>query len=403
MQTGGMCRSAALLLPLLRLPALLAWRRIVALALVLQLPQPVSAADEPPPRLLGLGASYVADALHVAAGGIARGGGVAARADAWVDVDGGALGAARWTAHVDVVAVHGPIVSDVWVGDTQGVSSVQAPGRHHLYEAWLRWQATDNAAPLAIAAKAGLIDVNSEFDVQSVAALFVHASHGAGAELAQSGPNGPGIFPMAASGAMLTATTRGNVSVRLGAFDALAGSAANDQVPALRMPGTTGALLIGEVEVPLGEGEIQLGLWRYTRPLPRVDREGEEATSQGAYLLVEGPLAPRWHGWLRLGLAASRVNPISSYLGLGVVREAGRWQLGAGIAHARLSARARAVMVPDALAQAHETSVELTAARPLAKWLTVQPEMQYVIHPSWDPGIPSAFVWGMRFKLSWAR
>ncbi|MCW1987595.1 UNVERIFIED_ORG: porin [Sphingomonas sp. R1F5B] len=379
-------------------------RATALLGLMLALPQTAWAADTPPARLIGLGASYVADALGVADGGVARGGGLAARADAWVDVDGGALGVSRLTAHIDMIAVHGPVFSDSWAGDAQGISSIQAPGRHHLYEAWVRWQASDNAAPLAIATKVGLIDVNTEFDVQSVGALFVHASHGTGAELAQSGPNGPGIFPMAVSGALVTASTAGKTTLRLGAFDAQAGSVANDHVPALRLPGTTGALLIGEVEFPLGQGEVQVGVWRYTRPLPRVDDAGHSAHSQGGYVLIEGLLAPRWHGWVRLGLVDARSNPISCYLGTGVVREAGAWQLGVAMAHARLGSRARVALLPDAVvARAHETALELTAARPVAKWLTLQPELQYVIHPGWNPALRSALVWGMRFKLAWAR
>ncbi|WP_218938907.1 hypothetical protein, partial [Bacillus cereus] len=72
----------------------------------------------------------------------------------------------------------------------------------------------------------------------------------------------------------------------------------------------------------------QLGVWRYTRAMPRVDDDTQNARSHGAYALLEGPLAPHWHGWVRLGLADPRSNPISCYLGTGLVREAGAWQLG---------------------------------------------------------------------------
>jgi porin len=61
------------------------WRRWscqAAASLALAAPLAVQ-AQERRRRLLGLGASYVADALHVADGGVARGGGLAARADAW--------------------------------------------------------------------------------------------------------------------------------------------------------------------------------------------------------------------------------------------------------------------------------------------------------------------------------
>lgn len=362
-------------------------------------------AEEETPTPLGFGVSYVADALHVPHGGLERGGGLAARADAWVDLDGTAWGIDALSAHVDLVAVHGPMFSNRWVGDAQGISSVQAPSRHHVYEAWLRWRLTDNAAPLAMTAKAGLIDLNSEFDVQSVASLFVHASHGIGPEFSQSGPNGPSIYPMTAGGIVVTAAREGGIALRLGVFDALAGSADDDLRPALRLPGTTGALLVGEVEVPLGRAEIQAGVWHFTRPAPFVDQPGDLAPSRGAYALVEGPLAPQWTGWVRTGMADARSNPIAWYIGTGVVREAGPWQIGLAMAQARLSARARApgVTLETIRAHRHETSIELTAARAVATWLTLQPEAQYVIHTGWNPDLRNALVLGLRIKLGWSR
>jgi porin len=44
--------------------------------------------------------------------------------------------------------------------------------------------------------KIGLYDLNSEFDVIEAAALFLNPSHGIGPDFAQSGRNGPSIFPV---------------------------------------------------------------------------------------------------------------------------------------------------------------------------------------------------------------
>jgi porin len=221
-----------------------------------------------------------------------------------------------------MIAVHGPvfpIVGGRCARDQQHPGTEPPPSLRSLGAL-----AGKRPAPLAIATKIGLIDVNTEFDVQSVGALFVHASHGTGAELAQSGPNGPGIFPMAMSGALVTASTAGKLTVRLGAFDAQAGSVSNDRMPAFRLPGTTGALLIGEVEVPLGQGELQLGVWRYTRAMPRVDDDTRNARSHGAYAGRAAGAALARLGAAGAGRRAQQ--PDQCYLGTGLVREAGAWQ-----------------------------------------------------------------------------
>lgn len=76
------------------------------------------------------------------------------------------------------------------VGDAQVVSSIDATNAWRLYEAWVeqKW------ARGRVSLKAGLYDLNSEFDVNETGGLFVNSSHGMGADLAQTGANGPSIF-----------------------------------------------------------------------------------------------------------------------------------------------------------------------------------------------------------------
>lgn len=364
---------------------------------------PDAPASEPAPRLLSGGVALITDSMRVLAGGEARGGGTAARADVWIDGDGGAIGLSRLTVHGDLMAVRGVNLSQRFVGDAQGVSSIQAATRTHIYEAWARWQWSDNAAPLAVATKVGLIDLNSEFDVQAVAALFVHSSHGVGADLAQSGENGPSIFPMPGSAVVITAQAHNGIALRLGAFDALAGSAHNRRIPALRLPGTTGALLITEVEVPLAKGEVQAGLWRYTRKVNRLEGDGRTAFSQGGYAMIEQPIGAHTHAWLRVGGADPRSNPVAWYAGGGVVREMGPWQIGLAVAQARLGRIARQYGPDNGQARHHETAMELSVAGTLAKWLTVQPNLHYVINPGWKPGVGDALAVGLRLKMSVTR
>ena len=46
-----------------------------------------------------------------------------------------------------------------------------------------------------------------------------------------------------------------------------------------------------------------------------------------------------------------------------------------------------------------ETAIELTATRKVARWLTLQPDMQYVRHPGWG-ATPDALVLGLRLRFT---
>ncbi|MCW1384951.1 carbohydrate porin [Novosphingobium sp. KCTC 2891] len=345
---------------------------------------------------LSVGGSYVADILAVADGGARRGSAWLARADVWADLDGAALSLPGVTFHADLVATHGPDLSGSRVGDFQTVSNVQADTVPHLYEAWAEWQ----LAP-GLAAKAGLVDLNSEFDVQEVGALFLNSAHGIGPEFSQSGVNGPSIFPMMASAVIARIGGGQGPQVRLGLFDAVAGSRNDPRRTALRLPGQTGALVVGEIELPLGKGEVQLGAWHYSRRQEALTPGQPRAPSRGAYVMVEGPLKEHLSGWVRIGTADGRANPVTSYLGAGMVLDWRGWQLGTAVAHARAGSAARRTLLPAGKAASAETAIEWTAAHNLTAWMSVQPDVQYVINPGWDPALPDALVVGMRISLGW--
>ncbi|WP_408590151.1 carbohydrate porin [Novosphingobium sp.] len=365
-------------------------RHLIPLLLLLAVP---GKADAESP--VHAGAAYIVDLLGVVDGGRQRGHAAEGRADAWIDVDGTALGMEGVTVHIDAMAIHGPDFSGAKANTYQVLSNVEAGTFAHLNEAWAEWQATPG-----LAVKAGLIDLNSEFDVTETASLFLNSAHGIGPEFSQSGANGPSIFPRTAT-AVIVRGQSGRKNLRLGVFDALAGSRAEPLRAALRLPGTTGALLVAEAELPLGKGQVQFGGWHYTNHFDAVTEGGAPAVSQGAYAMVEGPVTHAIAAWLRVGVADQRANPIASYVGLGLTTEQMGWTFGAALARAALSRPARDAAGDDPALRKAETVFEFTAARAVRPYLLLQPDVQYVVHPSWDATVPNAFVAGLRIKLSW--
>jgi carbohydrate-selective porin OprB len=158
------------------------------------LPFPADAEERPRVRL---GATYVTDVLTVVDGGERRGTAWLGRADVTASIDR-PFGIDGAELFVDVMRVNGPDFSGRYVGDAQTVSNVQADSALRPYEAWI-------AFPVAtgLTAKAGLIDLNTEFDVQEIGRLFLNSSFGIGPDFSQSGQNGPSIFPAPATAAML--------------------------------------------------------------------------------------------------------------------------------------------------------------------------------------------------------
>jgi len=164
-------------------------RSVTPLVACLILFAPAKARADGSHMPIAWGASYVGDGLAVVGGGLDRGGAIVARADVWIDVDGTALNLHGISMHFDAMVTHGPDFSGNTVGDFQTVSNVQAETLPHLYEAWAEATLTPS-----LVAKAGLVDLNSEFDVQETGGLFLNSAHGIGPDFSQSGLNGPSIL-----------------------------------------------------------------------------------------------------------------------------------------------------------------------------------------------------------------
>ncbi len=340
------------------------------------------------------GASYTGDVLVAAQGSSDRGTDLVGRADAWADFKGAVVGVDSLSAHVDVMAVHGPAFTGRRIGAYQTVSSLEATTLPHVYEAWAQWK----PSPF-VSAKTGLIDLNAEFDIQNTGAIFVNSAFGIGPDISQSGPAGPSIFPMTANAVVLR-FQHGGKGLALGVFDALAGARHDPRKVAFRLPGATGALLIAEARVPVGAWLLQFGGWHYTTRFEALEPGKPPALSRGAYAMLEGSVTRKLGAWVRAGTADSRANPVSVYVGGGAVATLGDWRIGFAAAHARLGKAARHTLFAPQTARSGETVLELTAQRPVAPWLNIQPDVQYIVHPGWDRRLPGALVAGLRFSLA---
>lgn len=364
------------------------------------------------------GATYTGDSWYLAKGGLP---GTTTREayldnlEVVADVDGERLfGVAGLQFHAAGLYNNGRGFSSTAVGDVQGISNIEAVPAARLYELWADWQVGEGTSW-----RAGLYDLNSEFDAIETAGLFLNPSHGIAADFAQSGMNGPSIFPVAAL-ALRWRRQWGAWQWQVAALEGIPGNPEDPRRSSVRFTPGEGLLLVAEAGHEFAEGaRLAVGSWRYTasfdhleQPAPQ-DAARRVAGGQGAYLLLEGglpvPALARagWRGFLRLGAADPRVHATGSYLGAGVVREGGMLgrsgeSMGLAVACAQSgSAWRRTLAAQGTRPAARECNLELTWRLPVTRWLTLQPDLQWLSGVGYDRGAPKALAAGLRFEFAW--
>jgi porin len=265
--------------------------------------------------------------------------------------------------------------------------------------------------------RAGVLDLNAEFDTPVTSGLFVASPFGIGTEFSQSGERGPGVWPLTGLGVRAAGEINPNLRWRLGAYDGAPGSDERG-FTSTRVSRSEGALLVGELEYSSERvHKLAFGSWSYTARFERIDAEMNPAPMQhgnaGFYGLIDLNLAAVGKtdidGALRLGTANGRLNAFDRYAGVAVTAShlfdsRPGDALGFGIAYAHTGAPYRSLQsYLGQPATAGETTLELVYRAELAGWLNLLPMVQYVRDPGADAALDDAWVAGVRFELSYDR
>jgi len=348
--------------------------------------------------------SYAGELVQNVAGGARRGATLAGVAGVQVSLPLGSL--VGWPgARIFMFALgtHGGAPSD-FVGDAQGVSNLEAPATVRLEEAWLQ----QNLFANRLSWLAGRYDLNAEFYRLQSGALFINSSFGIGAEFSHSGVGGrgPSIFPNTRLGTRLEYKPSANVVWRAAALD---GPMFISEVALLARPDT--AALPRQRRFGIGRGlmrsysaKVALGAWYYTARFPDLSDTTRHRGSGGAYVI--GDLTLRsLTAFVQLGLGDGRVNPIGGYVGGGLTLTApfpsrAHDMVGLAVAAARNGSHFERAQMTAGIPAAGETTVELTYLAQMGSWLSVQPDAQYVIHPSGTRLLRNATALGLRVALS---
>jgi porin len=366
-------------------------------------------------------AAYADDAVTIAAayrgdlwrnvhGGVKKGGRYFDDFVARVEVDTEkALGLTGGTFAVTVLNNNGAHFSDQFVGAAQVISNTETTSAFRLYEAWYDQHLLDDRMSI----RAGLYDLNSEFDFMEAAALFINSSHGIGMDFSQTGQAGPSIFPVTSLAARVHWHVTDDVLLRLAVLDGVPGDPAHPKRTTVKLGKGDGALIAGEAEMQFLGSTVAVGAWGYTASFddlaavdPLTGLPIKRSNNRGAYVeaerrIIEG--SEEGEGlsvFARFGVAEGRINTFGTYIGAGavydnIVRDT---SVGFAVASAGTSKTYRRTVAADK----RETILEATVRTQLTPWLALQPDVQYIINPSADPALRNAVAVGLRFEISGA-
>jgi porin len=222
------------------------------------------------------------------------------------------------------------------------------------------------------------------------------------------------IYPNTALGLRIKQTFNDRWSVKVGLLDGQADRPNGET--GFEFKNKYGVLGIGEVDfTPWEHTKIMAGVWgetgefsklgQYTSSFAPVTTWGEIGSYVGAatrLYTIEG--ARGVDGFFNVGFAPGDTNIINrSYdagltvTGLIAARPYDKLGVAVSVAENGPGFKADAILAGFRLHN-DETAYELTYRAKLTEWLTVQPDIQYIVHPA-DGMIKNAFVFGLHFEL----
>lgn len=318
---------------------------------------------------------------------------------------------------------------DAAPGDALGVNNLTAPRRAQIEEAWL--ERNFNAERFSVLG--GLYDVNTEFYRSLSGSLFVNSALGVGTEFADSGIEGPSIFPRTSVGVRFAYKATANTVLRAAVLDA---------VPVIRPDGRVrafesddGELYVVELAsltrptqgetidqrrrigrsamLPAYEGKLAIGAWHYTTRFERLDPSDRRSAhgASGAYAIVDrvvthvgGDAARPLSVFVQIGIADATVARFGRSASFGV-ESAGALpsrpndELGFAFVTALNGYPYLRQQHDPALVHA-ESAFELTYLAQISSHFALQPDLQYIIDPNTDRRVPAALTFTLRLEFS---
>jgi porin len=366
---------------------------------------------------IDLGFTHKSDFLANTSGGLKRGSAWLGHTEAKLTLDLDKLWG--WNGATVFAHYHSDLGSKFnthYVGAFMGVDNIEVgTNTAQFYQAWVQKNFLDDH----VSALAGIYAVDSEFYVTDTTGLFIQPPYGMANEVAQSGENGPPIFPIGALAGRLKLTSPGeSFYLQAAVTDGVPGDVDNPRGTHIKLGRGEGTLSIVELGyMPPFESDSKqpseifnktaIGFWRYSAKFDAIDGAPARHSNQGAYAMAErtlylepGQLTQGLAGFVRLGVASESVNQADwtssvglRYHGLITGRDDDIAGLGLTVNHAGDRYR----RANDS--NRYETDVEATYRIQATPYFAVQPTVQLIVNPGMDITIKNAWIVGSRFEV----
>jgi porin len=347
-----------------------------------------------------LTAGYTADNVYNFNGGIESGYAYLGMAQFCLNFDTEKAG--WWdggTFYLHATSTHGDSPSADLIGDVQVASNIEAGNHTFFQEFWFRQE----LGPFEVIA--GLQDLNVEYANTEYGGEYLNSSFGILPTISCNLP--APIFPLTALGASVKWSDNDKFTVMAALYEGCStGFNENPHNIKWSLDSKDGLLAISEVQLPVtlpGDlgGTYKLGIYRYFPSSGNGNTPAQQSKSIGYYFLGDQSLYQlEGHNralgvFTQLGIAPTKDNPVSFYIGAGfnydgVFKQDGNDVLGLAIAHAHMG-----------IIKLDETTVELTYKCNVSNNIYLQPDFQYIVHPAGtDVELPDAKVGMIRLGFT---
>jgi porin len=287
-----------------------------------------------------------------------------------------------------------------------------------LFEGWVEQGLFEDILSFRV----GLYAADTEFDVKDTAGVFMNSGFGTGRDLAESGLNGPCMFPTSCLGVRIKVQPVPDYYVQVAVLDGVAGDPNDPRGTHVKLSDDDGVLVLTEIGYARRAPDARfvkaaLGGWVYTTTfddVKDVDSEGNPRRrhgSHGVYALLEGELfreAVRTRGlsgFLRVGYADPDVNQLEYFVvgGLaytGLIPGRGEDVTGFGVLAGINGSKFRQAQERAGTPVAgEEVALEWNHRLQLLPWMSLELDAQYIINPGTSRATSDAFVAGFRHTV----
>lgn len=369
--------------------------------------------------------TYTGEAWDNAEGGYARGSTYLSNVDAQLNVDAGR--AFGWTGGRAVFEgfyqsynspnqkyVRSP-VQDPSIIDTQNVEMFR------LYQAY--YDQDFGKTDVLV----GMYDPAQDFVTLRPAGLFFNggealpaAIQSTGGQISSGASNGYPYYPVDAIGARVRQTLDDQWSVEGGVFDGTGDNPNHPGVNEVLINKSVGALLIGEVDyTPKPRTKLMAGAVYYTGKFDVLNETNPDGSVRRVYGTGGGYVGGNTRlytqegrrgldGFMEIAFSDPSVNQITrsysaglTYTGWLDARPEDKFGIVTNIATNSDPYR-KAQSTAGTPAYLNETNFEMTYRAPINSWLSVQPDIQYWIHPAYDPTVKNDLLFGFHFEIGHA-